>query len=171
MIRKYRLLLELALIALVALLSLGVSRRGNAAAASAPAQDASAESSIRAVLETQVAAWNRGDIDTFMNGYWNSPDTEFVGAAGVTRGWQSVLDRYRKNYPDRRAMGQLSFTQLEVHVECVDAAYVIGTFRLQRANDKPEGVFSLNFRKFPEGWKIVADHTTAFAPVPREKSE
>lgn len=156
---------------LLALVSLCVSRRGDIAAASSSAQDAPAESSIRSVLETQVAAWNRGDIDTFMKGYWNSPNTEFVGAAGVTRGWQTVLDRYRKNYPDRQAMGQLSFSQLEIHVECRDAAYVIGEFHLQHANDKPDGVFSLNFRKFPEGWRIVADHTTGFAPAPREKSE
>ena len=147
MIQKYRLAVGCVLLALV---SLGVSRRGDIAAASAAAQDSPAESSIRAVLETQVAAWNRGDINTFMNGYWNSPNTEFVGAAGVARGWQSVLDRYRRNYPDHQAMGQLSFSQLEIHVECRDAAYVIGEFHLERANDKPEGVFSLNFRKFPE---------------------
>lgn len=168
MIQKYRLVVGCMLLALV---SLGVSRRGDIAAASAAAQVAPAESSIRAVLETQVAAWNRGDINTFMNGYWNSPNTEFVGAAGVARGWQSVLDRYRRNYPDHQAMGQLSFSQLEIHVECRDAAYVIGEFHLERANDKPEGVFSLNFRKFPEGWRIVSDHTTGFAPAPREKSE
>ena len=132
---------------LLAVLSICVSRRGNAAAIPAIAQDAPAESSIRAVLETQVAAWNRGDIESFMNGYWNSADTEFVGAAGVTRGWQSVLDRYRKNYPDHKAMGQLAFSKLEVHILCPDAAYVTGEFHLERANDKPEGVFTLVFRK------------------------
>lgn len=166
--QRYRLAVGCTLLGLI---SLCVLRRGNIAAASVVPQNAPAESSIRAVLETQVAAWNRGDIDTFMNGYRNSPNTEFVGAAGVTRGWQSVLNRYRKNYPDRKAMGQLTFSQLEIHVECRDAAYVIGEFHLQRASDHPEGVFSLNFRKFPEGWKIVADHTTGFAPAPHEKSE
>lgn len=153
--------------ALFALVSLG----GKSVAGSAIDQAAPAESAIRAVLETQVAAWNRGDIDRFMEGYWKSANTEFVGAAGVTRGWQAVLDRYHKNYPDQKAMGRLSFSQLEVHMLCADAAFVTGEFHLERAHDNPEGVFTLNFRKFSEGWRIVADHTTAFAPSPHEKSE
>jgi ketosteroid isomerase-like protein len=125
------------------------------------------ESQIRAVLDAQAAAWNRGDIDSFMSGYWKSDETEFIGANGITRGWQSVLDRYRRNYPNAKAMGQLSFGNLEVHVTCPDATYVIGEFHLVREEDNPSGVFTLNFRRFPEGWRIVADHTTAYpAPTP-----
>ena len=161
----------LVLCALLVALLICVLRRGDAAPATAHPRDAAAESAIRAALETQSAAWNRGDIESFMEGYWKSEDTEFVGAAGVTRGWQSVLDRYRKNYPDRKAMGHLTFSELEVHMLCPDAAYVIGEFHLDRANDKPEGVFSLNFEKFPGGWKIVADHTTAFAAPQQRKPE
>jgi ketosteroid isomerase-like protein len=123
------------------------------------------ESQIRAVLDAQSAAWNRGDIDSFMSGYWKSDKTEFIGANGITRGWQAVLDRYRRNYPDTKAMGQLSFGNLEIHVTCQDAAYVIGEFHLIREKDNPSGVFTLNFRHFPEGWRIVADHTTAY-PAP-----
>jgi ketosteroid isomerase-like protein len=126
------------------------------------AADDSAEAQIRSVLDMQSAAWNRGDIDAFMEGYWKSPEIEFVGASGITRGWQAVLDRYRRNYPDGKAMGKLSFSNLEIHVVCPDAAFAIGNFQLEREKDRPRGVFTLNFRKFKEGWRIVADHTTGF---------
>jgi ketosteroid isomerase-like protein len=124
--------------------------------------DDSAETQIRAVVDMQSAAWNRGDIEAFMEGYWKSPEIEFVGASGITRGWQAVLDRYRRGYPDGKAMGKLSFSNLEVHVVCPDAAFAIGNFQLEREKDRPGGVFTLNFRKFKEGWRIVADHTTGF---------
>jgi ketosteroid isomerase-like protein len=120
------------------------------------------EAAIRAVLDMQTAAWNRGDIDTLMSGYWNSDQTEFLGANGIARGYQAVLDRYHHAYPDRKSMGTVSFTDIEVHLTCSDAAYVVGKFHLAREADQPSGVFSLDFRKFPEGWRIVLDHTTAF---------
>jgi len=123
------------------------------------------DSKIRALLDDQTAAWNRGDVEAFMAGYWKSEETEFVGANGVSRGWQALLERYRKNYPDRKAMGQLSFPNLEIHVVCPNAAYAIGQFKLERENDRPTGFFTLNFSKFAEGWRIVADHTTASAPA------
>jgi ketosteroid isomerase-like protein len=127
--------------------------------------DPAAESQIRAVLDMQTAAWNRGDMDTFMTGYWHSEETEFLGANGIAHGWQAVLDRYHHSYPDRKTMGTLSFSDLEVRPTCADAAYVVGKFHLVRESDQPSGVFSLDFRKFPEGWRIVLDHTTAF-PAP-----
>ena len=116
--------------------------------------------SIRTVLATQVAEWNRGNIDAFMEGYWNSPDTEFVGANGILRGWQTVLERYRKQYPDRAAMGHLTFSDLDVNLLAPDAALVVGRWQLKRENDSPGGVFTLVFRKFPEGWRIINDHTS-----------
>jgi ketosteroid isomerase-like protein len=121
------------------------------------------EAQIRAVLDAQVAAWNRGDVPAFMQGYWNSPDTEFVGSSGIVRGWQPVLDRYRKAYPDRAAMGHLDFSGLEIEVLSPDAALVVGHFRLERQSDSPSGVFTLIFRKFPEGWRIIHDHTSQVA--------
>lgn len=121
------------------------------------------EGQIRAVLDAQVAAWNRGDVLAFMQGYWKSPQTEFVGSSGIVRGWQPVLDRYRKAYPDRAAMGHLEFSGFEVQVLGPDAALVVGHFRLQRQNDASTGVFTLIFRKFPEGWRIIHDHTSATA--------
>ena len=124
--------------------------------------DSSDESRIRAVLEMQTAAWNRGDIDAFMTGYWKSEQTEFIGASGIVRGWQAVLECYHHSYPDRTTMGTLSFSDLEVRLTCADAAYVVGIFHLVREADHPSGVFSLDFKKFPEGWRIVLDHSTAF---------
>ena len=141
------------------LVSLGLGAQGNAT------KQRSAEAQIRAVLDVQSAAWNRGDIDTFMTGYWKSEETEFVGASGITRGWQAVLERYRRNYPDPKAMGRLTFSNLELHVVCRDSAFVIGEFKLEREKDQPTGVFTLDFRKFTEGWRIVADHTTGY-PAP-----
>lgn len=125
--------------------------------------NASSESQIRAVLTEQVAAWNNGDIEAFMQGYWKSPRTLFVGANGVMRGWQAVLERYQRSYPNRAAMGHLTFSNLEIQQECARAALVIGEYHLQREKDHPSGVFTLSFRRFPEGWRIVVDHTTAFA--------
>lgn len=121
------------------------------------------EAQIRAVLDAQVAAWNRGDVARFMEGYRNSPETEFVGSNGIVRGWQSVLDRYRKAYPGRAAMGHLEFSDLEIQILGPDAALVVGQFHLQREGDAPSGVFTLIFRRFPEGWRIIHDHTSATA--------
>ena len=133
------------------------------AARIAASPDDPAKVAIRAVLKTQQAAWNRGDVVAFMEGYWKSGQTEFLGAGGVQRGWQAVLDRYRRNYPDRKAMGQLTFSELEIAIVAPDAAYVVGHWQLEREADRPAGVFTLIFRKFPEGWRIVHDHTSAFA--------
>jgi len=124
---------------------------------------------IKNVLEQQVAAWNRGDIPAFMDGYWKSDDLEFVNAAGIFQGWQDVLKRYEHSYPDRATMGHLTFSGVEIHALCPDAGFVVGHFRLDREKDgqkdHPEGVFTLIFRKFPSGWKIINDHTTQF-PAP-----
>ncbi len=119
------------------------------------------EADIREVLDAQVAAWNRGEVAGFMEGYWNSPKTTFVGSKGVLRGWNELLERYRRDYPDRRAMGTLAFSDLEVSLLSSGAALVLGRWQLERANDRPGGVFTLVFRKFPEGWRIVHDHTSA----------
>ena len=128
------------------------------------------QAAILTLLTDQTAAWNRGDIEAFMNGYWNSEQTEFVSAQGISRGWQALLERYRRGYPDRKAMGHLTFSGLEIHVECPNSAYAVGEFHLQRESDNPSGVFTLNFRKFPEGWRIVVDHTTAYPnPSPSAK--
>jgi ketosteroid isomerase-like protein len=154
-----------ALLLLISIVAFAVA--SHVATTTAATADSSPESEIRAQIELQADAWNRGDIDSFMTAYWNSDQTAFVGAKGLTRGYQAVLERYHKNYPDRAAMGHLTFSGLEIHMLCPDAAFAIGQFHLQREKDNPEGIFTLTFKKFPEGWRIVLDHTTAFAP-PRQ---
>ena len=114
---------------------------------------------IREVMNTQAADWNRGDVEAFMKGYWKSDRLVFVSSR-VTRGWQPTLDNYRKSYPTKEAMGTLTFSDLEITVLSKDAAVVLGSWALQRANDNPKGKFTLIFRKFKEGWRIVHDHTT-----------
>ena len=126
------------------------------------------QADIRAMLDVQVAAWNRGDLEAFMQTYWKSPKTAYVGASGVFRGWQSVLDRYRRTYPDRSAMGKTTFSQLEITMLSPEAAVILGHWHLARASGKLGGVFSLVVRKFPEGWKIILDHTSAMNPPPQD---
>ena len=115
---------------------------------------------VRQVMDEQVAAWNRGDIDGFMKGYWNSPNMTFVSGNNVTKGWQPTLERYKKSYDTRAKMGVLSFTDLEITVTSKESAVVLGRFTLVREMDKPTGLFTLNFRKFKDGWKIIIDHTS-----------
>jgi ketosteroid isomerase-like protein len=124
------------------------------------AQNSRIETDIRSVMNDQVAAWNRGDIDGFMRGYWNSDKLTFVSGANVTRGWQPTLDRYKKNYDSRAKMGTLAFSDLEITVLSKDAAVVLGSWSLAREKDNPHGKFTLVFRKFKDGWRIVQDHTS-----------
>ena len=149
----------MAVTAALVLLSPGLRARSAARPAAVASQDG-AEAQIRGVLDAQVADWNRGDVASFMESYRKSPDTEFVGATGIVRGWQPVFERYRKAYPDRAAMGHLDFSGLEITMLGSDAALVVGRFHLKRQSDAPEGVFTLVFRKFPEGWRIIHDHTS-----------
>jgi len=115
---------------------------------------------IRQVMNQQTTAWNAGDIEGFMRGYWNSPELKFVSGTNVTKGWQPTLERYKKNYDSRSKMGVLTFSDLEITVLSKDAATVLGTWALQREKDKPGGKFTLIFRKFKDGWRIVHDHTS-----------
>lgn len=144
------------------LLTVVASASGQRKADGKSSQSGEAQQAIEKVLKTQEAAWNRGDIGEFMFGYWRSKYTEFENDSGIYQGWDDVLKRYEKNYPNRAAMGQLTFSGLEIHVLSANSAYVIGKYRLDREKDHPEGVFTLIFRKFDDGWKIVNDHTTAF---------
>jgi ketosteroid isomerase-like protein len=119
----------------------------------------SVDVALRALLTVQAADWNRGDIDAFMRGYWNSPDITFAGTSGVSRGWQTVLDHYHKNYPDRATMGHLDFSELEITPLGNDAALILGRWHLSRYAGPVGGIFTLVARKFPEGWRIIHDHT------------
>lgn len=121
----------------------------------------SAPEEVTAVLAEQAEAWNRGDIDGFMQHYWQSDDLRFASGANVTRGWQSTLDRYRESYPDRAAMGNLEFADLEFTELGPDAAIVFGRWRLTREKDAPHGLFTLTFRRIDGTWQIIQDHTSS----------
>jgi beta-aspartyl-peptidase (threonine type) len=133
------------------------------AASGRPAAEALKESdraAIVAVLTSQQNDWNKGDIRGFMAGYWNSSELTFAGTRGFTRGWQPVLARYENNYADKAAMGALDFQELELRSLGPDAALVLGKWHLQRQAGDVGGIFTLVFQKFPDGWRIVHDHTT-----------
>ncbi|MGB8888808.1 MAG: nuclear transport factor 2 family protein [Candidatus Korobacteraceae bacterium] len=124
---------------------------------------AGAEAAIRAVLQSQVEAWNHHDLAKFMAGYWNSPQLTFFSGATETKGWQPTLERYQQKYQaEGRSMGTLSFSDLTIEMLGADAAFARGRFQLVMPDGKqPRGVFTLVFRKFPEGWRIIHDHTCA----------
>jgi ketosteroid isomerase-like protein len=129
-----------------------------------PEQPPNSVAEIESVLNAQQDAWNRGDIDAFMKGYAQSASTVFVSEDEVRRGWETVRDRYRVKYSDRAKMGTLSFSEIEVTMLSPNAAVVLGRWRLKRANDEPHGRFTLIFKRLPEGWRIVHDHTSAAPP-------
>jgi len=118
------------------------------------------EAAVRAILDAQQGAWNQGKVDVFLEGYWKSDDLTFSGSQGITRGFAGVQDHYRRSYPDRQAMGKLDFTGLEVRVLNPDAALVLDHWHLTREKGDIGGVFSLVFQRFPEGWRIIHDHTS-----------
>jgi L-asparaginase / beta-aspartyl-peptidase len=115
---------------------------------------------ITRIFDAQQAAWNRGDVNVFMEAYWHSPDVSFSGSGGIVRGWDAVLARYKAKYTDRQAMGQLSFSGLEFRFVGPDAALVLGHWHLTLAKGDAAGVFSLVWQRFPEGWRIIHDHTS-----------
>jgi L-asparaginase / beta-aspartyl-peptidase len=122
---------------------------------------------ITQLISNQQVDWNKGDIDGFMTAYWNSPDLTFSGTSGTQRGYQAVGSRYKKSYPDRSTMGHLDFSDLEFHFIGNDGVLVLGHWHLSRDKDKGDigGVFSLVWERFPEGWRIIHDHTSAVAPT------
>jgi len=139
----------------------------SATAAVAPGEqqkNAGAITEIRDVLHAQQEAWNRGDIDGFMNGYARSGSTTFVSVDAVRRGWENVRERYLKKYSDRAKMGLLTFSDLEITLVSTDTAVVLGHWKLKRTQDRPHGRFTLIFRKTAAGWRIVHDHTSLDAP-------
>ena len=119
---------------------------------------------ISHVLEIQAAAWNRGDIDAFMQTYAPIDELRFASGAYVTYGWKATLERYKQHYPDRAAMGTLTFSELAITELSPDAALVFGRWSLARAKDTPHGVFTLLVRHTAAGWKIFADHTSSASP-------
>lgn len=140
---------QFALIAVVLVLALSIS-----------AQYKKDEAAIRKVMDDQASAWNRGDLDVFMQGYWRSDKLVFVSGDTVTRGWQQTLDNYKKTYGTKEKMGKLTFSDLEITILSKDSASVLGSWSLKREADNPKGKFTLLWRKFREGWRIVHDHSS-----------
>ncbi len=125
---------------------------------------ASAETDIRSVLSAQQDAWNRGDLDGFMIGYWESEELRFASGDTVTSGYKATKERYFKRYKaDGKEMGTLTFSDETVEVLTSDFALVRGRWRLKYAKntDEPHGLYTLTLRRLADGWKITTDHTSA----------
>ena len=118
------------------------------------------EAAIRKVLSIQEAAWNAGNIDNFMKGYWANDSLMFIGKSGITYGWQQTLESYKKHYPDTAAMGKLTFKLLEFKPLSPVYYFVAGKWHLQRSIGNLEGYFTLLFKKIKGEWLIVADHSS-----------
>ena len=118
------------------------------------------EKSIREILSDQTKAWNKGNLEDFMAGYWKSDSLLFIGKSGVNNGWQKTLVNYQKCYPDTTAMGKLNFDLLELRQLSPEYFFVVGKWHLQRSIGNIGGHFSLLFNKINGKWKIVADHSS-----------
>jgi ketosteroid isomerase-like protein len=116
---------------------------------------------IRRAIAEQQEAWNRGDIPAFMQAYWRSDELQFIGGSGVTKGWQATLDNYYRRYPDRAAMGQLTFGIVSMEKISSKCVFLVGTWDLKRQNDAPGGHFVLIWKKIKGKWLITADHTSS----------
>lgn len=143
----------------ITVLSLG----GGCQPSEAPvSEDQAAEkAAIRAVLQAQVAAWNKGDLEGFMAGYARTDSLRFASGGTVHTGWAAALARYQDRYPDRAAMGTLSFDQIDIQILSPRWAKVFGAWRLDRAEDAPHGLFTLIMNRRADGWRIVHDHTSS----------
>jgi ketosteroid isomerase-like protein len=154
---------SLPLVLLLAVLS-GPGCSTSSTSSTTPARPDTAASRIQSVLDQQVADWNAGNLRDFMNGYARSETTRFASGGDVHLGWETVLARYTGRYADRAAMGRLAFEDIRITPLAPDAALVFGRWKLQRANDAPSGLFTLLFRRTPDGWRIVHDHTSSATP-------
>ena len=124
-------------------------------------RDTATIAAVRAVLDAQRDAWNRGDIEGYMDGHARSDETSFISGDTITSGWQTVHDRYKRNYGSREKMGTLTFSEIETTVLSADAAMTTGRWHLKRTADEPHGRFTLIFRRTKQGWRIVHDHTSS----------
>jgi len=128
----------------------------------APANEAAATKAILAVIEKQVDAWNRHDLEGFMAGYRNTEKLSFFSGGIKTLGWNTTLERYRNRYQSAgREMGHLDFSELDVEMLGPQTAFVRGHWNLKMTTGEQGGLFTLIFRKFSDGWKIIHDHTSA----------
>ena len=125
------------------------------------ALDTNAEKVISKIMKAQEVNWNKGDLERFMEGYWNNAELVFVGRNGPTYGYQNTLENYKKGYPNKDSMGQLHFDILHTQQWDENTIQLIGKFTLTREKDQPTGYFTLLFRKINSTWKIVSDHSSS----------
>jgi hypothetical protein len=118
------------------------------------------ETAIKKLMETQVSAWNKGNIDEFMKGYWQSDSLMFIGKSGITYGYTNTLNNYKKNYDSPDKMGKLFFSDLKMKRLAADYYFIIGKWFLKRAAGDVGGYYTLLFRKINGQWYIVTDHTS-----------
>jgi ketosteroid isomerase-like protein len=129
--------------------------------ASLHGQAPTSRDSIHKVLDDQVVAWNKGDLEGFMAGYWKSPELSFFSGGTKTAGWQPTFERYQKKYQgEGKEMGKLSFREISIDVISADHALVRGRWHLTLTKESVGGLFTLLMKKLPEGWRIVHDHTS-----------
>jgi len=152
--------------------ALAIAALPGTAFASASGEPDGAAEAVRAVLERQVIDWNKGDLDAFLDGYWKSPKVVFQSGGQRFRGWEAMRDRYRNRYQGTgREMGRLEFSELELETLGPEAALARGRWRLVMSDGtKPAGLFTVIFRKLPEGWKITHDHTSADEAKPADRA-
>jgi ketosteroid isomerase-like protein len=116
---------------------------------------------IKSVLIKQQDAWNRGDIEGYMQGYWKSDSLLFTSGGNIQRGWKATYEKYKKSYDTKAKMGKLDFSKLEINLLSEESVWIFGYWELKREKDNPKGVFTLVLRKFKDGWKVIHDHTSS----------
>jgi ketosteroid isomerase-like protein len=118
------------------------------------------ETAVRQMLAQQDKAWNRGDIEGFMQGYWHNDSLMFIGKSGITYGWQNTLDNYKKGYPDTTTMGKLAFNYIEIKRLSVNYFFVVGRWHLTRTIGNLDGAFTLLIKRIKNRWLIIKDHSS-----------
>jgi len=116
--------------------------------------------SIESLLKLQQNAWNQGNIEGYMLGYWKSDSLLFTSGGDIQRGWNNTFEKYKKSYESKEKMGKLQFSNYEINLLSAESAWVFGHWELKREKDNPKGVFTLILKKFKDGWKIIHDHTS-----------
>ncbi|MBS1573160.1 MAG: nuclear transport factor 2 family protein [Bacteroidetes bacterium] len=114
---------------------------------------------IMQVLQNQKTAWNKADVEGYMQGYWKNDSLVFIGSKGPVYGWKTTLENYKKSYNTPAKMGELNFSDIQIKLLDKNYAFVLGRWKITRENDSPNGIFTLIFQKFGKDWKIISDHT------------
>lgn len=153
--------LFLAISALLLVSACATDGKGPAPISTGQTANQSEVGQIEALLMAQDKAWNVGDIDAFMDGYWNSPELRFASGGTVTNGWSETNKRYHERYDTRAKMGRLTTSEYEIILLSPDAAVAHGRWRLDRESDTPSGLYTLILGKFDGQWKITSDTTTS----------